>query len=206
MPLRNRVTPFGEIVAAAARGTLMGNRGCLHEDDGKIVRPWATRRWIACQLAFKGRQRQLMQPRHYTELFFLDEATALANGHRPCAECRRADFLRFRDAWGRGNGIDPESLGVDDLDRALHADRVDGRAQRRFDAAPESQPDGTLVADGAQAFLVKGRNLLPWSPGGYGNPLPIRPGQAVTVLTPASILRAIAAGYAPALHYSAWVV
>lgn len=206
MPLRNRVTPFGEIVAAAARGTLMGNRGCLHQDDGEIARPWATRRWIACQLAFKGRQRALMQPNRYTELFFLDEATALASGHRPCAECRRADFLRFREAWGRANGIDPKRLGVDELDRALHADRLDGRAQRRFEATPECQPDGTLVADGAQAFLVKGRNLLPWSPGGYGNPLPIRSGQAVTVLTPASILRAIVAGYAPALHYSARVV
>jgi len=206
MPLRNRVTPFGEIIAAAARGTLMGNRGCLHQDDGQIVRPWATRRWIACQLAFKGRQRQLMQPRHYTELFFLDEATALANGHRPCAECRRAEFLRFRDAWGRGNDLDPETLGVDEIDRRLHADRVDGHAQRRFNASPATLPDGTLVADGPEAFLIKGGNLLSWSPGGYGDPLPIRSGRTVTVLTPASILRAIVAGYVPALHYSAWVV
>ena len=101
MPLRNRVTPLGDIVATEHRGTLMGNRGVLHDDDGMLRRDWQVRRWIACRLEFRGRHRELLQPRRWTELFFLDEATALAAGHRPCAECRNADFRRFQAAWLR---------------------------------------------------------------------------------------------------------
>ena len=99
MPLRNRVTPFGDIIATEARGLLFGNRGVLHDENGRLVRKWQVRRWIACRLEFKGRRRPLLRPGRFTELFFLDEATALAAGHRPCAECRREDFVRFRDAW-----------------------------------------------------------------------------------------------------------
>ena len=99
MPLQNRVTPFGEIVAVPERGTLMGNRGVLHDDAGRIVRSYQVRRWIACRTAFRGRHRLLMQPHSWTELFFLDEATAFAAGHRPCAECRHADYQRFKEAW-----------------------------------------------------------------------------------------------------------
>src|SRR5919204_6549006 len=103
MPRQNRVTPFGEIVATPERGTLMGNRGVLHDGEGRIRRPWQLRRWLVCVLDLKGRKRRVMTPGRYTELFFLDEATALAAGHRPCAECRRARFLAFCSAWGTAN-------------------------------------------------------------------------------------------------------
>ena len=103
MPRRNRVTPLGEIVAVPERGTYFGNRGVLHDEGGRIRRPWQVRRWLICLLEFKGRHRAVMTPNRYTELFFLDEATGLAAGHRPCAECRRARFLAFRDAWAAGN-------------------------------------------------------------------------------------------------------
>jgi hypothetical protein len=118
VPRRNRVTPFGEIIATEARGLLYGNRGVLHDNDGTLVRSWQVRRWIACRLEFKGRRRPLMRPGRFTELFFLDEATALAAGHRPCAECRREDFLRFRQMW-----MDLHQDGsprADDLDRVMH--------------------------------------------------------------------------------------
>ena len=118
MPHRNRVTPFAEVIDTPARGLLYGNRGVLHDDQGRIVRDWRVRRWIACVLEFKGRRRPLLRPGRFTELFFLDEATAFAAGHRPCAECRRADFNRFRDAWAETHP--GASLRVDDIDRVLH--------------------------------------------------------------------------------------
>ena len=123
VPHRNRVTPYGEIVAIPERGTLMGNRGVLHADDGAHRRDWQVRRWIACRLEFKGRHREIRQPRRWTELFFLDEATALAAGHRPCAECRREDYRRWQAAWPHAD------TGADAMDLVLHADRLDGRGQ-----------------------------------------------------------------------------
>src|SRR5271165_1152863 len=99
MPRQNRVTPFGEIVAVPERGTFMGNRGNLHNAEGHIKRTWQVKRWLVCLLEFKGRKRTVMRPGFYTELFFLDEATALAAGHRPCAECRRERYNDFRKAW-----------------------------------------------------------------------------------------------------------
>src|SRR5688572_19950425 len=133
MPHRNRVTPFGEIVAMPERGTLMGNRGVLLGDDGWHRRDWQVRRWIACRLEVKGRRRPIRQPRRWTELFFLDEATALAAGHRPCAECRREDSRRWQAAWPHADtGAD---TGADAMDRVLHADRLVARAKRTFEAA-----------------------------------------------------------------------
>src|SRR5690348_11691300 len=119
MPLRNRVTPFGELVAIPERGTLMGNRGILHTPDRLVVRDWQVRRWIACRLEFHGRHRVVMTRGSYTELFFLDEATALADGHRPCAECRHADYRAFQAAW---RTVYPErSVAADAMDSVLHA-------------------------------------------------------------------------------------
>src|SRR5262245_6485047 len=123
MPRQNRVTPWGEIVAMPERGTLMGNRGLLHDAEGQIMRPWRERRWIICLLDFKGRRRSVMSPGLYTELFFLDEATALAAGHRPCAECRRERFNAFRDAWLKGNG-GAAPVTAPDIDRRLHEERL----------------------------------------------------------------------------------
>ena len=194
MPLRNRVTPFGDLVAVPDRGALMGNRGVLHDDERRIVRFSQGRRWIACLTDFKGRRRPLMTPGRYTELFFLDEATALAAGHRPFCECRRADALRFRDAWARAAGADP-AIAFSELDRRLHGDRLEARGRmRRWTAAVDALPDGTMVAVGGAAHLVRGGRLLPWSAGGYGAARERGRGR-VEVLTPPTIVGALAAGY-----------
>jgi hypothetical protein len=149
MPLQNRVTPFGEIVAVPERGTMMGNRGILHDADRRLRRRWATPAWICCVLEFRGRRDPVMAPGHYTRLFFLDEPTALAAGHRPCAYCRRDAYLAFRAAWatanaGLGFGTTPRAT---EIDRVLHAERVGpGRAKRLYRADLASLPDGTFVA------------------------------------------------------------
>ena len=195
MPLRNRVTPLGEIVATPHRGTLMGNRGVLHDDDGSIVRSWQVRRWITCRLEFKGRHRELLQPRRWTELFFLDEATAIAAGHRPCAECRRADYRRWQAAWDTA-GLGP--VNADAMDVRLHADRAGPRPRRTVD----SLPTGAFVLDGGRPWLVLDGSLAGWDAGGYtGRRVPGR--EPVELLTPACAVAVLEAGYAPALHPSA---
>ena len=209
-PLQNRVDPFGEIVATPERGLLMGNRGgCFHDNAQKLTRArWTSRQWISCVLEFKGRKRGLMQPGLYTELFFLDEATALAAGHRPCFECRRADSLRFFDALRAGiPGLvaDDARLYVDSVDRRLHEERVDARtnAKRTITTTFADLPDGailTLPARPAQAYLLMGGRLFPWSFAGYGKPIVADAGAAATVLTPATSLAALRAGYVPVVH------
>lgn len=206
-PLQNRVAPFGEIVASSARGTLFGNRGgCIHDAaTGRIKgRPWSNARWICCLLEFKGRKRALMQPGLYTELFFLDEATAFAAGHRPCFECRRPDATRFAEAWATANLGEPQAVRrkIDVLDAHLHAERIDRatRQQVTFRAALSELPDGAIVTldanPGAPLLLWRGA-LRPWSFEGYGTPQPL-PAAEVTVLTPRSVVAAFAAGYVPA--------
>jgi hypothetical protein len=201
MTLQNRVLPTGEIVADPARGLFMGNRGILHDGERRLgTARWRHKAWICCVLSFKGRRRVPMSPGAYTELFFLDEAVALAAGHRPCAECRRADFNRFRAAWARATG---ETASAPAMDATLHAARVTrARAQVRHEAELSTLPDGAFVLNGGAPCLVHGGALLPFSPGGYGAPLP-RPGGAATVLTPRPLVDALRAGYAPALHHSA---
>ena len=212
MPRQNRLTPFGELVAVPERGTLMGNRGILHDAEGMIRRGWTTRAWIACLLRFKGRRRTVMAPGSYTELFFLDEATALAAGHRPCAECRQADFLRFRAAWLDANPEPGLTHGarIAEVDRVLHAERVDGvgrAARKKTWRAPLAElPDGVLVVrdgePGVPMVLWRG-GLRTWSFAGYGAPGPTSVDGTVAVLTPASIVTAIRAGYMPTVHPSA---
>jgi hypothetical protein len=191
-PHRNRVDPFGEIVATPERGTLMGNRGVIHADDGTIVRQWQVRRWIACRLEFKDRHREILQPRRWTELFFLDEATAIAAGHRPCAECRRADYKRWQAAW------DAAGLGAtnaDAMDVVLHADRTGPRVRRRT----SELPTGAMVLEGGRPWLVDGGTLAAWSFGGYGERRPAGR-EPVEVLTPASSVAVLSEGYRPQLH------
>jgi hypothetical protein len=202
VPRRNRVTPFGEIIATEARGLLFGNRGVLHDGDGKLVRTWQVRRWIACRLKFKGRRRPLMRPGRYTALFFLDEATALAAGHRPCAECRREDFVRFRQSW---MDVHPEgSPRVDDIDRVMHKERIEaGGGKRIHQAKLEELPDGTMIAEADHPWLVLDGRLLPWSPAGYGPPRAARGSRTVMALTPPSTIGIIRAGYQPGIHPSA---
>ena len=211
MPLQNRVTPEGEIIATPHRGLLMGNRGgAFHMPDQSIgSRRWATRQWIACVLEFKGRHRQVMQPNRYTELFFLDEATALAAGHRPCFECRRADADRFAELWTKVHGGDDRARAPA-MDETLHAERVDrDRKKVTFLARRANIPSGAFVRyaqDGAQAraYLVVGDQLLAWEPAGYtALVLPTSIAEQVEVLTPASIVAVLSAGYRPMLHPSA---
>jgi hypothetical protein len=189
MPLRNRVTPLSELVADPARGLVYGNRGCLHDADGEIVRFAATKRWIACRLEFKGWHRApLLQPGRFTELFFLDEATAFAAGHRPCALCRREDFNRL-------------ATRADVLDARLDAERRDGRRRRLHRAVA---PDGAFVLHDDVPHVVLGDTLRPWAPGGYGPPL-ARPHGPEAMITPpllAELLRDGWSGAVPLLHPS----
>jgi hypothetical protein len=207
VPLQNRVTPTGDIVADPARGTLMGNRGILHDASRALgAARWRHRSWICCRLSFRGRRRAVMAPRRYTELFFLDEATALAAGHRPCFECRREEFREFQTAWRRAFGTPDCSAAV--MDRVLHGARVESRTRRqiRFQAPLDDLPDGVFILlDEAPStpLLVLGDRLLPWRASGYGFSR-LRPAAIqCRVLTPAPTVAVLRAGYAPALHSSA---
>jgi hypothetical protein len=208
-PLQNRVTPFGDLIATPARGTLMGNRGRLHDSGRRIVRRvvGSYRAWVTCLLALRGRHRRVMAPNRYTELFFLDEATALAAGHRPCGECRRADFRRFKATWlvaNRNRGLGPDVL-IDAIDRELHRDRLgpDG-GPRTYLAELGSLPDGVFVVlpGVAEALLVWRGSLAPWSPAGYGAVRKSPRDQRARVLTPRSTVATIAAGYVPSVYTS----
>ncbi|HEY0917724.1 hypothetical protein [Devosia sp.] len=204
MPLQNRVTPFGDIVAIPERGLFTGNRGIIHDPTTKTLlrRRWASKAWIVCSCSYKGRWRPVMGRRNWTELFFLDEATALAAGHRPCFACRRAAALAFRAAWAAGNGTVP--LPVKELDAVLHGERLAGRRKRlhKLAGAWRTLPEGTMLAVGARPYLVApGGRLLSWTPAGYvaGDV----PAAFDGVLTPPSTLAALRAGYRPVLHVSA---
>ncbi|MBR9844139.1 MAG: hypothetical protein GYB25_13340 [Rhodobacteraceae bacterium] len=192
MPLQNRVQPTGDILAHPARGRFMGNRGILHDPDQRLThRRWRHKAWVCCLLAFKSRRRPLMASGAYTELFFHDEAVALAAGHRPCGECRRADFNAFLDAADHAGP-------VADFDTRLHAARAIPRrfAQRRHLADAATLPEGCFIlCDTGPALLWHGA-LYPFAPSGYG-PAQTRPMGAVTVLTPAPTLTALRAGYTP---------
>jgi hypothetical protein len=208
MPLRNRATPLGDVIADPARGLVYANRGVLVDAHGEIRRRWGVRRWIACRLEFKGRRRgPLMAPGRYTELFFLDEATAFAAGHRPCGECRYRDYQRFSEIWQR---LHPGQVGADAMDDQLHAERVDPetRGQRRHEMPFSGLPDGTFVLWDERPWLVLGDELEEWTPGGYVAERRARPrdGMAV-VLTPPSLVEVLRAGWdpetVPFLHPSA---
>jgi hypothetical protein len=200
MPLQNRVTPFGKFVATPARGTLMGNRGGrIHTDDHKLTsRRWASRQWICCVLDFRGRQRGVWG-RYYTELFFLDEVTAFAAGHRPCFECRRKDAERFAALFSGKK----QRASAAAMDKALHAERLDGKSKRTHAQALDALPDGAMIARSGEAYAVRGNKLLQWTPSGYTQSRPRPRGVDADVLTPRSILAVLARGYAPLWHKSA---
>ena len=200
MPLQNRVTPFGELVALPGRGLMMGNRGILHDDARRIVRPFAVRRWIACSLAFRGRRRTVMSPHRYTELFFLDEATALAAGHRPCAECRRDNYRRFQSLW---NACNLGPTNADAMDARLHEERLAAKKKRTYREHIERLPEGTYVFVDGAAWLLWGRALHAWSDSGYTRRHP-RPARGeLEVLTPRSLVALLSAGYRTGIHPSA---
>ncbi|WP_213738395.1 hypothetical protein [Bradyrhizobium sp. dw_411] len=202
MPLQNRVTPSGDIIATPHRGLFTGNRGIIHDPVTKtLTRRWAGKAWLTCVCEFRGRRREVMGGRSWTELFFLDEATAFAAGHRPCFFCRRDDANRFCAAWDAGNGT--TKVLARDIDPVLHHERLDGR-EKRLHPLPvrwEQLPDGAMLQAGAESFLIVGGRALTWSPAGYRKALSeIRDAM---LLTPPSTVRAFVAGYRPALHPSA---
>jgi hypothetical protein len=197
MTRQNRVLPSGEIVALPFRGAWMGNRGILHDGDGRLGRArWRHPHWIICRLAFKGRHRPVMAPRGYTELFFFDEAVALAAGHRPCAECRRDSFNAYRAAWAKTHGCPrPSAL---EMDRALHTARIDRRtgAQATTRGALALLPDGAFVrAEGGEPYLLWRGAAYPYLGDGYGTPRHPQTAVCVEVLTPAPTLAALRGGY-----------
>ena len=206
MPLPNRVDPFGELFADAARGLFMGNRGGRFHRDGRTLgaRRWVSRQWICCRLEFKGRARRVWGA-SYTELFFLDEPTALAAGHRPCFECRRTQAQAFAAAFADGLGL-PSPLRAAEMDRILHAERLDGRRKRRHSVPIDGLPDGaflTLSLESTVPYAVRGSRLLAWTPSGYGDARARPAGVDVEVLTPPAIVAALSAGYSPRWHDSA---
>jgi hypothetical protein len=204
MPRANRVDPWGGLIATPARGEWMGNRGRLHDPAGRLTgRRWTTRAWICCRLSFKGRRRPVSPPGRYTALFFLDEATALAAGHRPCGECRREDLATFKSAWLSGNGSRP---AVAAIDATLHRERTarwPWRGERPRAVDPSALPDGAMIAlDETEPWLVWGDRLWRWTPFGYHHLRPRRDVLSAPLITPPSIVRALAGGYRPVPHPS----
>jgi hypothetical protein len=202
VPLQNRVTPLGEIVAIPQRGLFTGNRGIIHDPATKtlLTRRWTTRAWLIYRLDYKNIRRDVMARRSWTELFFLDEATALAAGHRPCFLCRRDAALQFRAAWASGNGGSTPRAA--EMDATLHGERILSGAKRTHDLRLplESLPDGTMAAAGTHAFLVVAGRWFRWSMAGYvpADPIPRVDG----LITPPATIAALRAGYRPLLHPS----
>lgn len=204
MTLCNRVTPFNVIIRTDTRGAFMGNRGIIHDPATRSLHPtrrWTHKAWIICLCAFKGRRRKVMGEAGYTELFFLDEATALATGHRPCFECRRTDAEAFRSAWPARHGL--PAPRAPEMDAVLHAERLDGRSKRlhRLPAPLEELPDGVVLAADVRALLVLDGKPWTWAPHGYTRC--DRWPEGLSMLTPPSTFGAIAAGYRPQIDPSA---
>lgn len=195
MPLQNRVSPFGEIVATAHRGRFTGNRGIIHDPATRTLlnRRWSSKAWITCVCEFRGRRRKVMSRRSWTELFFLDEATSFAAGHRPCFYCRRDDATAFRDAWAKGNGRNKPY--ATEMDAVLHDERLDGRVKRLHPLRTPvlKFPDGTMVASGGESYLIAKGEAWRWSFAGYGR-ASIDLADA-KLLTPPSIVNALRQGY-----------
>lgn len=196
MPLQNRVTPSGELIVTSARGLLMGNRGGkIHRDDRALgSRRWASRQWICCVLSFKSRQRDVWG-RYYTELFFLDEVTALAAGHRPCFECRRQDALAFAGKF-------PGKHKAPEMDLVLHRERLDGKTKRLHRRDIDDLPDGAMILRDGEAYALRGNKLLRWTPQGYGEKQARPRSLEADVLTPPSIVSVLARGYSARWHPS----
>ena len=209
MTLQNRVDPWGQLHANPSKSaTRMGNRGILHDSENNIVRPWAHKGWVSCLISFKGIQRpKPFSAGNYSELFFLDEATAFSAGHRPCSYCQRDRSNAFREAWLQANVADPaqfDTFRMPQIDKILHAERaVRGGGKVSYEASISDLPVGSMFESGGSAFLLSPRGVLPWSFDGYGAPQTMDAQKAVRVLTPRSIVNAFKAGFVPLIHTSA---
>jgi hypothetical protein len=205
MPLQNRVTPEGEIIADPARGLMMGNRGGRLHDETRTLgrRRWVSKQWIACRLDFRGRRREVMGPCSYTELFFLDEATALAAGHRPCFECRREDARAFAAAWAKAQGGNRSPTAAE-MDRVLHGERLTPAGDKRTFRAPLGElPDGAMIRGATGPRLRVDDVMLRWTPAGYCDPVLAVPALIVEILTPPSIIAVLKSGYVSMMHETA---
>ena len=202
MPLQNRVTPFGEIVAIEQRGLFMGNRGIIHDPATRtlLTRRWTNKAWIICRCEWRGVRRKVMSRRSWTELFFLDEATALAAGHRPCYYCRREAALEFAAAWARAHRV--TRISAAQIDSRLHAERLQGREKRLhpLQGSPAGLPDGAMVVSSGEAYLVRGGRAYRWQESGYAAASELR--RADGLLTPPSTIATLRAGFACVLHPS----
>lgn len=206
MPLQNRVTPSGELITSQARGTLMGNRGNLHNDNKAVVRKSAHKSWVACQLSFEGIKREVMKPGAYTELFFLDEAIAYSSGHRPCSDCQKAKFKFFKKCWLESNGKlhDMPSTNMSEIDKVLHGERIDQQGGKiTFMTNAGELPDGTCIEYEGKNYLKWNKRYLGWSAAGYISAIALPHNLQVTVLTPKSVVRCFMNGLTPEVHISA---
>jgi hypothetical protein len=200
VPLQNRVTPFGEIVALDQRGMFMGNRGIIHDPATRtlLTRRWTNKAWIICRCEYRGVRRKVMSRHSWTELFFLDEATALAAGHRPCYYCRRATALEFAAAWARAHRL--KHVSATDIDARLHEQRLQNGAKRihPLRGAPTELPDGTMVTASGEAYVMVRGRAVRWGESGYGAPRTLT--RADGLLTPPSTVASLRAGFRCTLH------
>ena len=196
--LQNRVDPSGNLIKTKARGAWMGNRGVIHNDRQEIVRPFKLNAWITCKLEFKGRKRPIMAPNRWTELFFLDEATSFAAGHRPCFECRKEDAVRFKSFWLKGNpeyGFN-EKTSIREIDNILHKERMDRNGYKiTFEEYADNLPNGAFVLYEKDPYLIYRGSVFLWSPDGYRKDILLPPGKKLRVLTPRSVVNTFRAGY-----------
>jgi len=203
--LQNRVDPFGNIIKTSARGSWMGNRGILHDQHQNLLRSFKLKAWLICKLEFRGRKRQVMAPNRYTELFFIDEATAFAAGHRPCFECRREDYNKFKTYWLKGNpeyGFN-EKTSIQKIDDILHSERINrGRSKVTHDENINEIPNGVFVLFNNQPYLIYNGLMYLWSPLGYEKGIVIPRVDKLPVLTPKSAVNAFRAGYVPQMALS----
>ncbi len=211
MPLQNRVNPFSKIIASPEYGAYTGNRGVIHNAQNEIIKNHAVKYWITCMLQYKGMHGEVMTPNRWTELFFLDEATAFAAGHRPCGFCRHADFKRFKNLWLQANGKKfglIENAKMDVIDNIIHKERLDeNNIQRTFSVSLETLPDGVFIKlpDDKNAYLWNQQNLYQWSFKGYKKIITFNKNQTVDVLTPISYVEVFKMGYQPQTHFSAQI-
>jgi hypothetical protein len=204
MPLQNRVNPTGTIESIPARGTFMGNRGVLHNSKKEVRHLFKNKAWITCLLEFKGRQRELMSPGLYTELFFFDEVTAFAAGHRPCAECRRARYNEFRDAWGIANNREGDSVvRAPQMDGILHVERIGDGQKVTWLHSLADLPHGTMFQVGNESYAVCDQELVKWSFEGYSAAKKEDLPETVDVLTPRSVVNVFKSGFRPEFHPTA---
>lgn len=209
MPRQNRVDPFGDLIETSARGTLMGNRGCLHDDQGRLVKRWARKPWVTCLLAFRGRHRQIMAPGQYTELFFLDEVTALAAGHRPCGTCQKSRYDQFKWLWLDRNRAELAGGGstIAEIDAYMHDERIASAGMGTLWRVRTGElPNGsmfTLEADDRQPWVKWDGRMHRWTASGYDRYLPVTEADPVFVITPKSIVRLLSAGFVPTIHGTA---